>query len=170
MFNFKGTNSSHQRAFTDDNVNKKGSSSKGKTRRTRKQKETEASSSGMMNTMRVSINSMPTKYSRSFRKIEDIASFYTFGDVIGEGSFGQVRLVINKQNNKQYAIKIMERSCSKGETRENLLQNEIDILCDVTHPNILEIYELLKDDIHYFIVCEYIEGGQLFEYMQLKYH
>jgi calcium-dependent protein kinase len=94
---------------------------------------------------------------------------YSLGEVIGEGSFGKVRLVINKQNQKQYAIKILEKADSQGQPRESLLQNEIDILSDVSHPNILKIFELLQDDLHYFIVCEYIEGGQLFEYMQTKY-
>lgn len=37
------------------------------------------------------------------------------------------------------------------------------------HPNIIEIHELLRDDSHYFIISEYIEGGQLFEYMQSKF-
>lgn len=63
----------------------------------------------------------------------------------------------------------MKKAGAHGQPRKYLLQNEIDILSDVCHPNILQIHELLQDDLHYLIVSEYIEGGQLFEYMQSKH-
>jgi len=50
--------------------------------------------------------------------------------------------------------------------RRELLKNEIRILNDIAHGNILEIYELLHDAHSYYIVSEYIEGGQLFDYIQ----
>ena len=33
-----------------------------------------------------------------FKKISAIDSFYTFGEVIGEGSFGQVRLAVDNRS------------------------------------------------------------------------
>lgn len=111
----------------------------------------------------------PRKEFNGFKKIGSITSLYSFGDVIGEGSFGKVRIAVCKRTKEQFAAKIMKKVSSQGQPRNSLLQNEIDILSNVFHPNIIEIHELLRDDSHYFIISEYIKGGQLFEYMQSKF-
>ena len=35
----------------------------------------------------------------------------------------------------------------------------------MSHPNIMSIYELLSDGKFYFIVSEYLKGGELYEYL-----
>jgi calcium-dependent protein kinase len=45
------------------------------------------------------------------------------------------------------------------------MQNELAILEDTTHPSIMNIYELLHDDKFYFIVSEYVRGGELYDYI-----
>ena len=45
------------------------------------------------------------------------------------------------------------------------MQNELAILEDASHPSIMNIYELLHDDKFYFIVSEYIRGGELYNYI-----
>ena len=40
---------------------------------------------------------------------------------------------------------------------------EIDILRKISHPNITNIFEIYEDSRKYYIMMEYLEGGELFE-------
>lgn len=94
---------------------------------------------------------------------------YTFGKVLGEGSFGKVLRATCRRTNVQYAAKIMKRASQNETARYQLIKNEIEILSQIRHPQILRIHELLRDDDNYYIVSEYLRGGQLFEYMQTRF-
>lgn len=63
----------------------------------------------------------PRKEFNGFKKINNIKSLYTFGDVIGEGSFGKVRIAVCKKTKIQYAAKIMKKTSSQDEPRNSLL-------------------------------------------------
>lgn len=41
------------------------------------------------------------------------------------------------------------------------LQNEIDILTQVDHPNIVKLYEIFEDDEAYYLVMELMLGGEV---------
>jgi calcium-dependent protein kinase len=43
------------------------------------------------------------------------------------------------------------------------LRYEIDILKNLTHPNILRLYEIFEDKKNIYLVTEYCEGGELFD-------
>jgi serine/threonine protein kinase len=43
------------------------------------------------------------------------------------------------------------------------MHNELEVLEETTHPNIMRIFELLEDQHHYYIVSEFIEGGELYD-------
>ena len=43
------------------------------------------------------------------------------------------------------------------------LQNEIDILMNVDHPNIVKLYEVFEDAHSYSLVMELMTGGELFD-------
>lgn len=71
----------------------------------------------------------------------DIHRLYTFGKVLGVGSFGRVLLAKMKSNsNKQYAIKIIDKRKVKG--RESFLANEIYVLQNLDHPNVIKFHEV----------------------------
>jgi calcium-dependent protein kinase len=41
------------------------------------------------------------------------------------------------------------------------LQNEIEILKQVDHPNIVKLIEVYEDDKHFFLVMELMTGGEV---------
>ena len=41
------------------------------------------------------------------------------------------------------------------------LQNEIDILKQVDHPNIVKLYDIYEDDKYFFLVMELMMGGEV---------
>jgi calcium-dependent protein kinase len=44
-----------------------------------------------------------------------------------------------------------------------MLKNEIAILKDLDHPNIVKMFEFLEDDKWIYIVTEICKGGELFD-------
>jgi serine/threonine protein kinase len=46
---------------------------------------------------------------------------------------------------------------------DELMKEEIAILSNISHPNLMRVYELLQDYDHIYIVTEYIKGGELQE-------
>jgi calcium-dependent protein kinase len=99
-----------------------------------------------------------------YHKTSNISKEYTFGKTIGTGSFGQVRLAIHKATKQTRAIKIIQKS--KVDTK--VLFNEINVLSKLSHPNIMQIYEIFYDNTNIYIVSEYCKGGELFEIISTK--
>jgi calcium-dependent protein kinase len=50
----------------------------------------------------------------------------------------------------------------KVKQKDDMLK-EFSILRELDHPNILKIFELYKDSKNYYMVTEYLEGGDLLE-------
>jgi serine/threonine protein kinase len=48
------------------------------------------------------------------------------------------------------------------------VEREISILKEVRHPNIMQLYEIVETPREFYIVTEYIAGGELFEYIVQK--
>ena len=46
------------------------------------------------------------------------------------------------------------------------MTSELEILSTVDHPHIMRIFELLEDEVNYYIISECIYGGDLFDYTQ----
>jgi len=77
---------------------------------------------------------------------------------IGEGSTGVVCIAIEKNSGRQVAVKKMDL---RRQQRRELLFNEVVIMRDYHHPNIVEMYDsfLVGDEL--WVVMEYLEGGAL---------
>lgn len=103
---------------------------------------------------------------RAFKEIGNIKDRYKIGRVLGEGSFGQVRIALHRQADLKCAIKIIRKDkINNHDVLKDLMKSELQILEDTNHPNIMRIYELLEDDKFYFIVSEFIRYGELYEYI-----
>ncbi|KAF0688083.1 Aste57867_20244 [Aphanomyces stellatus] len=87
---------------------------------------------------------------------------YTLGKKLGEGTFSVVKEGIQKSTGKKFAIKCIKKS---GLSQEDLdaLHEEIDILKKMSHPNIMTLYEVYTEAQYYYLVTEFMEGGELFD-------
>jgi len=92
-------------------------------------------------------------------KTSNISKEYTFGKTLGTGAFGQVRLAIHKATKQTRAVKIIP----KAKVDIKLLVNEISVLSKLSHPNIMQLYEIFDDNTNIYIVSEYCKGGELFD-------
>ena len=85
--------------------------------------------------------------------------------VIGEGEYGKVQICSLKANGKKFAVKIIKK---KEVTDEKKLEQELKILRDSDHPNIVNFCETFSDDDAYYIIMELCKGGSLKDYLQKK--
>ncbi|CAD8140614.1 unnamed protein product [Paramecium pentaurelia] len=91
-----------------------------------------------------------------------IGTHYNFGKVLGQGAFGKVWKATNKTTGLIRAIKqIKKNSIIKEE--ESRLFSEMNILKNLDHPHIVKLFELFQDENNYYLVTEYLSGGELFD-------
>ena len=92
--------------------------------------------------------------------------FYEELETLGEGNYGIVKKVCLIKNPEVIrAIKIIpEENIVKGEG-ESLI-DEIEILKNLEHPNIMKVYESYVYDNHFYIVSEMCDQGHLLSKME----
>lgn len=96
------------------------------------------------------------------KKVGKIRDFYRIGKVLGSGAFGEVRLCLHKDTQSQRAVKVLRKNLL-DEKEMDMLKNEIAILKDMDHPNIVKMFEFLEDEKRIYIVTEICKGGELFD-------
>ena len=102
-------------------------------------------------------------YEEPTRAREDIHLRYNFGKVdIGGGHFGIVKKARLKgdNHNKCFAIKIAERNVNDRSDLDVFLR-ELEYLKAFDHPNIVKFHEVYQDETKYYLVMEYLSGGDL---------
>ena len=88
----------------------------------------------------------------------DITQFYEVIKKIGEGSYGKIYKVKNKQSGD---IRAMKQILKSKIPDLNKFQNEIKILAMVDHPNIVRLFEVIEDDKYFNLFQELCTGGEL---------
>lgn len=83
--------------------------------------------------------------------------------VLGRGGFGVVEQVAHKLTGDIRAMKTIPIQQSFSFKESDKLMQEVEILKQLDHPNILKIYDFYYDDKYYYIITEYCKGGELFD-------
>ena len=98
------------------------------------------------------------------------ASFgdYIIKETIGKGTFSKVKLGLNKITGEKVAIKILDKSKILQKEDSDRIIREMSILSKMDHSNVIKIYQIFEDEKNYFIIMEYCEGGELFNYIVKK--
>jgi calcium/calmodulin-dependent protein kinase I len=73
-----------------------------------------------------------------------------------------VRLCTNKKNNRKFAVKIVERT-GLPISDEEALRTEVRILKMMDSPHIVKCIDFFEDDKTFYVVMEFLEGGELFD-------
>jgi calcium-dependent protein kinase len=87
---------------------------------------------------------------------------YRIGKMLGQGAFGEVRVCMHRESGAQRAVKVL-RKAHMDEDEKRMFFNEISVLRDLDHPNILKMYEFFEDEKRYYIVTDICKGGELFD-------
>ena len=57
---------------------------------------------------------------------------------------------------------VRDQDKSMNNTKE-MIVNELQLLADLSHPNIMQVSRLLYNLEYYYIITEHLEGGELFD-------
>ncbi len=92
---------------------------------------------------------------------------YEIVDQLGQGGMGTVYLARDHRlHGRTYVIKKLRDDFFRDEDREKAMaffMREIEVLCDLKHPNIVDIKDHFPEGNDYFILMEYVEGKNLHE-------
>ena len=90
-----------------------------------------------------------------------ISNRYLIVKHIGKGGMADVYVAIDKVLNREVAIKILKADLSHDEVALERFRREANASTCLSHPNIVDIYDVGDDGDKYYIVMEYIKGKTL---------
>ncbi|MFA5602142.1 MAG: Stk1 family PASTA domain-containing Ser/Thr kinase [Bacilli bacterium] len=101
-------------------------------------------------------------------KGQKINDRYQIIKTIGEGGMANVYLAEDIILNRKVAVKILRGDLSSDDKFVRRFQREALSASSLSHPNIVEMYDVGEDDGNYYIVMEYIEGKTLKELIKKR--
>ncbi|TFK73449.1 Pkinase-domain-containing protein [Pluteus cervinus] len=102
---------------------------------------------------------------------------WILGECIGKGASGRVKLAKHHLTGQLAAVKILPvaplvnsraslaTQQAKTDKQRLGIDREITMMKLMNHPNIMRIYDVYEGDKELFLVLEYVEGGELFDYL-----
>ena len=94
-------------------------------------------------------------------KGQKINDRYQIIRMIGEGGMANVYLAHDTILDRDVAVKILRGDLADDEKFVRRFQREAISASSLSHPNIVEMYDVGEDDGQYYIVMEYVEGKTL---------
>ena len=104
---------------------------------------------------------------------------WVIGECVGKGASGHVKIAKHRRTGQLAAVKILplqpflsSRSASnaqaKAEKQRLGIDREIIMMKLMNHPNIMRIYDVYEGEGELYLILEYVEGGELFDYLCSK--
>ena len=98
------------------------------------------------------------------RKNTKVSDIYEKIEKLGEGAFGSVYKVKRKNSTTREIIRALKEiskdSICDSENEEEI-RNEIEVLKNLDHPNIMKIFEFFEDENNMYLINEYCGGGDI---------
>ena len=101
-------------------------------------------------------------------KGQKINDRYEIIKTIGEGGMANVYLAEDTILERKVAIKVLRGDLSNDEKFIRRFKREALSVSNLSHPNIVEVYDVGEEDGNYYIVMEYIEGKTLKQLLQKR--
>lgn len=101
-------------------------------------------------------------------KGEKINDRYEIIRIIGEGGMANVYLAEDTILNRKVAVKVLRGDLANDEKFIRRFQREAQSVANLSHPNIVEVYDVEEEEGQHYIVMEYIEGKTLKQLLQKR--
>lgn len=96
------------------------------------------------------------------RQVKKGVRDFSFGRVLGEGSYSTVYIATDRQTLKEYAIKVLEKRHIIKEKKIKYVNIEKNTLNRLTeHPGIVRLYYTFQDETSLYYVLDLCNGGEL---------
>ena len=100
--------------------------------------------------------------------MNSILKEYKIHGILGKGTFSIVKLGIDKATGEKVAIKILNKKKIVNQSDVERVEREINILKNINHINLIKINKIKEDAENYYLIMEYCESGELFNYILKK--
>ncbi|KAL0248329.1 hypothetical protein GEMRC1_003565 [Eukaryota sp. GEM-RC1] len=88
---------------------------------------------------------------------------YKIGQILGEGTFGHVKLAEHALTGHKVAVKILSKRKIRSLRMDEKVKREIRILKLFDHPHITKLYEVIDGWGEIYMILEFVPGGELFD-------
>uniref|UniRef100_A0A8H7N820 Protein kinase domain-containing protein n=1 Tax=Bionectria ochroleuca TaxID=29856 RepID=A0A8H7N820_BIOOC len=118
-----------------------------------------------------------SKQSRSRTTIPTQSGKWILGKTIGAGSMGKVKLARKEDGGEQVACKIIPRASTDDghqsradkeradQSKEIRTAREAAIVTLLNHPHICGLRDVVRTNYHWYMLFEYVNGGQMLDYI-----
>ncbi|XP_007236577.3 serine/threonine-protein kinase Sgk2b [Astyanax mexicanus] len=95
------------------------------------------------------------------------AADFDYLKVIGTGSFGKVLLAKHRDNNRYYAVKVLQKHIVfRKKAEEHIMCERSVLLKTVNHPFLVRLHFSFQTKERLYLVMDYAGGGELFYHLQ----
>lgn len=113
-----------------------------------------------------SFTSMREFSSLSLQNFSSTRNFYSeyklHKDPIGSGLYGEIRVCFQFSTNKKFAVKIVSKSgLPSDHLKKKVFESQFKLIRSLDHPSILKLFDFFEDACNYYLVMEYVKGGDL---------
>ncbi|EKE38592.1 hypothetical protein ENUP19_0301G0024 [Entamoeba nuttalli] len=114
------------------------------------------------NSLRAELAEKENEYNRCKRAKLKKSDFETI-KVIGRGGFGEVRLVVKKNSNSLFAMKMMRKKdmIERGQTGHVKAERDILAQTHFTNDWVVKLYYSFQDNDYLYLMMEYLAGGDM---------
>ncbi|CAM9582066.1 unnamed protein product, partial [Scytosiphon promiscuus] len=85
---------------------------------------------------------------------------------LGEGAFGNVKLVLHKPTGRAFALKCQGKKAIVANELQDHILEERRLLMKLDHPFILKLHDSFQDDRYIYFVLEALMGGEIFTHLR----
>lgn len=84
-------------------------------------------------------------------------------EVVGTGAFATVKKAVERNTGKTFAVKIINKRKVVGNM--DGVSRELEVLQKLNHPRIVSLKAFYEDEANYYMVMEFISGGDLMDFV-----
>ena len=110
------------------------------------------------NTEKITVNT--GRYVNDSGRLEE---HYKVLNKLGQGTFGSVYRVVHIKTDLIRAMKMIKKNAINLQDDDRMFLKEIQILIQIDHPNIIKIYEYFQDETYFYVITEFVSGGELYD-------
>ena len=86
---------------------------------------------------------------------------YEIRKLLGQGGMGKVFLGYDRELSREFALKFLPPEMAQNPSAMADLRREADVLLELSHENLVRLYDLGTVDSHRFLKLEYVDGPSL---------
>lgn len=91
---------------------------------------------------------------------------FEFGKTLGEGSYSTVVAARDRSNNREYAVKILDKKHIIKEKKVKYVNIEKNTLNKMNHPGIVRLYYTFQDPDSLYFVLDHAKNGELLTFIK----